>query len=55
MNEIKKMSNEDLQLLQQTFTILDHAPFGEKRYVNLKQQVINTNTNIKNGEILVNR
>jgi hypothetical protein len=43
------MSTEDLLQLQQTFTILDHAPYGEKKYINLKQQSASTNTNIKNG------
>lgn len=36
MRDIRKMGAADLEALQQTFTILDHTPFGEKRVLNLK-------------------
>jgi hypothetical protein len=36
MRDIKKMGAADLETMQQTFTILDHTPFGEKKVVNLK-------------------
>jgi hypothetical protein len=43
------MSNEDLVRSQFTFTVLDHAPFGVEKYINLKQQSGNTNMSGKNG------
>lgn len=47
------MSNYELEALQQTFTIMDVTPFGEKRMVNLKNF---SNKNASKGpEVVVDR
>lgn len=53
MVEIRRMSNYELEALQQTFTIMDVTPFGEKRMVNLKNF---SNKNASKGpEVVVDR
>ena len=46
MLDIRRMGKEDLEALQQTFTILDKTPSGAQRYVNLKHI---SSENSKNG------
>lgn len=37
MVQVRRMNSNDLQILSQTFTILDENPMGEKKRVNLKK------------------
>lgn len=46
------MSKEDLESLQQTFTIMDFSPYGQKKVVNLKNL---SNSQGKSHEVVVNR
>lgn len=37
MVQVRRMNSNDLEILSQTFTILDENPMGEKKRVNLKK------------------
>ena len=52
MTDIRRMSKEDLELLQQTFTIMDVSLSGEKKIVNLKNL---SNSQGKGHDVFVNR
>lgn len=50
MLDIRRMNREDLESMQQTFTIMDVSPFGQKKIVNLKNL---SNSHGKNHDVVV--